>query len=341
MTTASTTHRRRTLGTFIQAPWDASVQRLRLLAFTTIVCLIAGGCAGAASPSVPSPTTAPAATEPAEIATPPAELVVGGDRPVTVHVPAAYAPSRPAPLVMLLHGYTGSGQGIEDWFHLAPAAEARGYVYAYPDGTMDRNGDRFWNATDACCNVEKSGVDDVAYLAGVITEIQAKLAMDPKRIALVGHSNGGFMSYRFACEQAGLVAAIVSLAGATFADPAECAPSEPVSVAQIHGTADDVIRYEGGGLTNGRYPGAEETAEAWARYDGCGETPSPLSVQLDVDATLSDGADRAETSVAEWSGCQAGAAVQLWTIPNGGHAPVISTSFADSVMDFLVDHPRP
>jgi hypothetical protein len=32
--------------------------RLRLLPFTTIVCLIAGACAGGASPSVPSPTTA-------------------------------------------------------------------------------------------------------------------------------------------------------------------------------------------------------------------------------------------------------------------------------------------
>ena len=158
----------------------------------------------------------------------------------------------------------------------------------------------------------------MAYLTDVIADIQAELAIDPKRIALVGHSNGGFMSYRLACDQAGLVAAIVSLAGASFADPAECAPSEPVSVAQIHGTADDVIRYGGGGpLTDvtGPYPGAETTAEAWAAYDGCGETPSELSAKVDVDVLLADGADPAETSVAEWSGCKSGATVQLWTIP--------------------------
>ena len=320
----------------------APSMRLRLLAFTTIVSLIAGACAGGASPSVPSPTTAsPSPSKPAETATPQAELVVGGDRPVTVHVPASYDASRPAPLVILLHGYTSSGQGTEDYFHLAPAADARGYVYAYPDGTIDSSGNRFWNATDACCNFDKSDVDDVAYLAGVIAEIQAKLAIDPKRIALVGHSNGGFMTYRFACDQAGLVAAIVSLAGATFADPAECAPSEPVSVAQIHGTADAVIRYEGASLINGTYPGAEKTAELWATYDGCGEGPSPLSAKVDVDAILTDGADPAETSVEEWSGCKSGAAVQLWTIPNGGHSPEISVSFADSVMDFLVGHPKP
>ena len=324
----------------LQVP--APSMRLHLLAFTTLVSLIAGACAGGASTSVPSPTTAsPSPSKPAEIASPPAELVVGDDRPVTVHVPASYDATRPAPLVILLHGYTDSGQRTADYFHLAPAAEARGYVYAYPDGTIDSSGSRFWNATDACCNFDKSSVDDVAYLAGVIAEIQAKLAIDPKRIALVGHSNGAFMSYRFACDQAGLVAAIVSLAGATFADPAECAPSEPVSVAQIHGTADDVIHYEGGRVTNRPYPGAEKTAELWATYDGCGETPSPLSAKVDVDAILTDGADPAETSVAEWSGCKSGAAVQLWTIPSGGHSPVISASFADSVMDFLVDHPKP
>ena len=229
--------------------------------------------------------------------------------------------------MILLHGYTGSGQGQDDYFQLAPAADARGYVYVYPDGTIDSNGDRFWNATDACCDFDKSGVDDVAYLTGVIGEIQAKLAIDPKRIALVGHSNGGFMSYRIACDQAGLVAAIVSLAGATFADPTDCAPSEPVAVAQIHGTADDVIRYEGGGSspTDGPTLAQRRRPRPGQRYDGCGEVPSPLTTKVDVDATLSDGSDPAETSVAEWSGCESGAAVQLWTIPKGGHVPVISS----------------
>ncbi len=322
--------------------------RLRLLAFTTIVSVIAGACAGAASPSVPSPTVLSPTTAsqssvpaPSETATPQAELVVGGDRRVTVHLPESYDAGRPAPLVILLHGYGSSGLGTDDYLRLARAADARGYVYAYPDGTIDRDYNRFWNATDACCNFYKADVDDVAYLTDVIAEIQAKLAIDPKRIAFVGHSNGGFMSYRMACDQAGLVAAIVSLAGASFADPADCAPSEPVSVAQIHGTADDVIRYEGDRGAGRDYPGAEATAEAWATYDGCGETPSQLSAKVDVDAALKVGADPAETSVSEWPGCKSGATVQLWTIPKGGHAPTITASFADSVMDFLVDHPKP
>ena len=312
------------------------------LAFGIVVTLGGGACAGPASQPAPSSAAAPSA-RPSEIASAPAELVVGGDRPVTVHVPASNDASRPAPLVILLHGYTGSGDDIDAYFDLGPTADARGYVYAFPDGTIDSNGDRFWNGTDACCDFDKSGVDDVAYLTSVIADIRSALAIDPKRIALVGHSNGGFMSYRMACDRAELVAAIVSLAGATFADTADCAPSEAVSVVQIHGTADDVIRYEGSppGSDFGAYPGAETTAETWATYDGCGEASSQLGAKVDVDVLLADGADPAETSVAEWSGCKSGAAVQLWTIPDGGHGPALSPSFADSVIDFLVDHPKP
>ena len=319
------------------------------LACATVVTLIAGACAGPASPSAERPSVAPQSAAPSSpapsaSASAPAGLVVGGDRPVTVQVPASYDASRPAPLLILLHGYTLSGQDIDAYFDVASEAEARGFVYAFPDGTFDSDGNRFWNATDACCDFDGAGVDDVAYLTDLIAEIQAELTIDPKRIALAGHSNGGFMSYRFACEKADLVAAIVSLAGATFADPADCAPSEPVSVVQIHGTFDDVILYEGGGARTddtGPYPGAETTAESWATYDGCGETSSTLSDKVDVDAHRKDGADPAETSVEEWSGCESGATVQLWTIPSGGHEPALSPSFADSVMDFLVDHPKP
>ena len=291
---------------------------------------------------LPHAPASPSPSAPSETATPLAELVVGGDRPVTVHVPASYDASRPAPLVILLHGYTGHPA----WAQTTTSAWLGrrmhvGIVYAYPDGTIDSDGNRFWNATDACCDFDKADVDDVAYLTGVVAEIQAKLAIDPKRIAFVGHSNGGFMSYRMACDQAGLVAAIVSLAGATLRGPGRLR-AERARVGRPdprHGRRRHSLR--GWRAHAGRYPGAEATAETWATYDGCGETPSQLSAKVDVDAVLTDGADPAETSVAEWSGCKSGAAVQLWTIPKGGHAPAISASFADSVMDFLVDHPKP
>jgi polyhydroxybutyrate depolymerase len=275
--------------------------------------------------------------------------VVGGDRPVTIHVPASYDASRPAPLLVLLHGYGSSGQAHDAYFHLGQAAEQRGFIYAYPDGTMDSAGNRFWNATDACCDFDRTGIADDEYLAGVIKAVQSTLAVDPKRIDLIGHSNGGFMSYRMACSHADLIAAIVSLAGTTFVNPADCRPAAPVAVLQIHGTADDVIGFGGGnvkgigapGAPMAPYPGAEKTVATWATYDGCGATPSTVAQRVDVDADLADGNEPNESTVKRWATCRPGGAVELWTMPNGSHAPNISSSFPDAALDFLAAHPKP
>jgi polyhydroxybutyrate depolymerase len=275
--------------------------------------------------------------------------VVGGDRPVTVRVPASYDPGKPAPLLIMLHGYGSSGRDSDIYFHLGAAAEERGFLYAYPDGTVDSTGARFWNATDACCDFDRSGVADDAYLDGVITAVQQKLAVDPKRVYLVGHSNGGFMSYRMACVHADQVAAIVSLAGATFATPADCAPSSPVGILQIHGTDDNVIAFKGGtieglpGKPMAAYPGAESTVSAWAAYDDCGNSTSVLDEHVDVDMLdLNDAGGAAEASVKRWTSCGPGGAVELWTMSGGNnHAPTISESFPDAVLDFLEAHPKP
>ena len=213
----------------------------------------------------------------------------------------------------------------------------------HPDGTRDKQGNRFWNATDARCNFDRTTVDDVAYLSSVITEIRARWR------SIQTFNGGGAFQSRLHVLSVGLstsrpVAAIVSLAGETFADPADCKPSGPVSVAQVQGTADEVIHFDGGGpltdVTKG-YPGAESTAAAWAKNDGCNAKASALHAKLDVDADLADGTDPAETSIQEWSGCDGGATVQLWTIPNAGHSPALTPAFADAVIRFLDDHPKP
>ncbi len=266
---------------------------------------------------------------------------------MTVQVPAAYERTRPAPLLIVLHGYGSSGQEHDAYFNLGQLAEERGFLYAYPDGSVDGTGNRFWNATDACCDFDRIGVDDATYLADVINEIRSSFAVDPKRIDVIGHSNGGFMSYGMACAHADLIAAIVSLAGATFANPAKCAPTVPVAVLQIHGTADDTILFKGGtieGLGSGRqmaaYPGAETTVATWAKYDGCATT-SVVDEHVDVDADLTNAGAPAEASVKRWTGCRPGGAVELWTMPGGGHGPNLSESFPKAVLDFFEAHPKP
>ena len=137
---------------------------------------------------------------------------IGGDRPVNVIVPAGYTPGKAAPLLILLHGYSASGAIEDAYLGVAAEADKRGFLYAHPDGTIDSQNNRFWNASDACCNLDPvpSKVDDSAYLSKLIADISAHYTVDPKRVYFFGHSNGGFMSYRMACEHADKIAAIVT-----------------------------------------------------------------------------------------------------------------------------------
>jgi polyhydroxybutyrate depolymerase len=266
------------------------------------------------------------------------DFVVGGDRPVTVAVPPGYDESVPAPLLVLLHGYSASGALQEIYLQLGEGARERGMFFATPDGTVDGAGNQFWNATEACCDFGGENVDDSAYLMGVVDEIAAVANIDPKRVYFAGHSNGGFMSYRMACDHADRIAAIVSLAGATFADEADCGATEPVSVLQIHGDADDTVPYQGGPLggNGGSIPSAEETVARWGTRAGCDAAPVEGERRDYSDSLAGD-----ETSSLVYEGCGAGIGVELWRIEGGSHIPGINDAFRAGWLDFLMAHPKP
>jgi len=260
-----------------------------------------------------------------------------GRGPVTIHVPASYDPGSPTPLAIMLHGYSGNGVTIEWFFGFATAAETAGIIYATPNGTTDSLGNRFWNATDACCNFSAPPVDDSGYLRSLVEAIQAEYNIDARRIYFAGLSNGGFMSYRMACDHADLIAAIVSVAGATFYDPNDCTPNEPVDVLEIHGTADTVILYDGGLLADVPYPGAVQSVEFWAQYDGCELTPVAPPDTLDLDINLPG----SETTITRYPyGCLPGGSAELWTVHGGPHVLSGTPDFGPAIADFLLSHPK-
>ncbi|MCU1370625.1 MAG: hypothetical protein JWO77_1819 [Ilumatobacteraceae bacterium] len=256
------------------------------------------------------------------------------DRPIEVHIPASVTGDDPAPLVVLLHGYGANGEGQAAYLRMEEAADEAGMLLVAADGTENATGKQFWNATDACCG-PGSDIDDSGYITDVITKVSQDHAVDPERIFVVGHSNGGFMANRMACDHADMVAAIVSIEGATYEDADDCTPSEPVSVLLVHGTADTTIPYDGGSIGPNSFPSAEGTLDRWVALDGCDEAaedPAPADHQIVEDLP--------PATVTAHAGCEGGAAVELWTQPDGKHIPPFTADFSVQLLDWLMDHPK-
>ncbi len=263
-------------------------------------------------------------------------LSIGGDRPAKVYIPENYDPDQSYPLLILLHGFGSNADQQNFYFGLSDFVDEQQYVLVTPNGTLNSEGDRFWNATEACCDFEETGVDDVAYLRGLIAEAKEIYNVDHDRVYTMGHSNGGFMSFRMACEASDVITAIAPLAGGTFDDPADCQPATlPVSVLAMHGTADATIAFEG---VEDAYPSAEEAVERWAGRAGC-DTESPTTPpNLDLIAA----APGAETVVTRYeTGCTGGVETELWAIEGAPHIPfTFQPNFTPMVLDWLFDHSR-
>lgn len=248
------------------------------------------------------------ASAPAVLPVQNAQITVDGQtRAYRVFVPPTLDRTRPAPLVLVLHG---GGNSVNDTVNatLFDRKAADGdFIVAYPEGTRLE-----WNAGTCCGSAPSRKVDDVGFLSQVLDRIEADYKVDQSRVFVAGVSNGAMMAYRFACERADRVTAVGSVAGSTVVDP--CQPSRPVSIIELHGTADPLVPYLGGSVdvpeaqaagVAGPYASAAAMVQRWADLDGC-PAPSPPTTSGPV-------------TTAAWTGCRNGSAVTLVSVDGGGH----------------------
>lgn len=244
----------------------------------------------------------------------PRQKTFGGDRPVDLRTPATITDGKRYPLVVVLHGFGANGFAQFAYFGLGSLLEMDAALVLAPDGTLDSANRQFWNADPACCDFEGKNPDDVSYIATLVEDVRDEWPVDD--VFILGHSNGGFMAYRMACERADLFAGIMSLAGNAQSNAAGCTPSQPVHVVHAHGTADAVVPY--GGAT-----GAVASVDQWAAKNGCATTRQPAG-ELDLDTSVAG----AETTREVVDGCPAGGSVELWRMQGSSHIPTFTSTFA-------------
>lgn len=224
----------------------------------------------------------------------------GQSRNYIVYEPAA-APGQPMPVVLVLHAFTQTAQVIMQYSGFNAIAEEEGFLAVYPNGINFS-----WNVG---FGMGGSTADDLGFLNALIDTLAGHYPLDPGRIYACGMSNGGFMSYRLACELSGRIAAIAGVAGTmTDATLGGCAPERPVPVMHIHGTADFVVPYGG----SSGIAGVEESLAFWNGHNQC---PGSAAYEALPDV-VSEGSTVERYT---WSPCEGGSEIELLKVANGGH----------------------
>lgn len=245
---------------------------------------------------------------------------IGGLRPATLMRPIDYVPGTPVPVVIVLHGYNSHSKAINRYFGISRRVNMDNFALILPEGSKNPDGARFWNATDYCCDFWNYDPDDAGYLESLYEEASEYVTTDG--VYLIGHSNGGFMAYRMACDSMEGLKGIVALAGTEFDDRTRCDEATPVPVLHLHGTSDGTIWYGGGfrrtAAGDRHYPGAEHTVQRWAERAGCDVEAAADLDPMDLVLNIPD----AETLPLRYeAGCGNGIRTELWTVEDGSHAP--------------------
>jgi polyhydroxybutyrate depolymerase len=210
----------------------------------------------------------PGSGSPADAATPPLQQAAAMCPPAGftrldgghIRMPGG---ARPGATRLLLAIMSGADGDADDNLKLGEAANHQGIAVLYP---TERAGS-IWQLNDAM------GSTDVAGVTGLLERALATGCFDPRRVSVVGLSNGAGFATRMACKLPTQFAAVVAVAGGYRAlDP--CPAAARASFLAIHGTADAIVPY------NGKLPdragNVPRYATGWAARDGCGTTPLAL-----------------------------------------------------------------
>lgn len=239
----------------------------------------------------------------------------GRTRTYRIYVPPSVAASDASvPLLLALHGGLGWGAQFERNSGYDGLAEANGFIVVYPDGVNAGTATRqirTWNGGDCCGPAVRQDIDDVGFLAELIEHLEGEYPVDPAEVVATGHSNGGILALRLACERADLVSAIGFQSSALEIDP--CEPSQPVSVLQIHGADDQNLPLAGGvgaqAVSGVAFNPPKDAATTFASADRCAQPPV-------------EGADPAnpDLTTTVWAPCDGGAVVAFVEVAGGTHA---------------------
>lgn len=222
-------------------------------------------------------------------------LRAGGlSRSFVYYAPENLDPNQPAPLLIVPHGYTMSGQQMYDITRYAELADREGFVAVFPDGAA---GAGPWNVGSNICGngaFVRGNNNDQAFVDAMIEFAAQDRCIDREHVFMAGFSMGGYFSHESACRNP-KVKGVADHSGGTH-NLSSCL-KRPVPVLIMHYQPDNLIAYRCG----------VDARDKWVQRNGC--SPTNPRVETEVNG-------RCEY----YEGCVEGGQVAFCTFtePSGG-----------------------
>ena len=157
-----------------------------------------------------APEQTPASATP--VAVSPGHVVTGeladasGARAWRLWVPAGHDRTKPAPLVVMLHGCTQDPDDVARGTRMDAQADVLGVLVLYPMQPASANPKKCWNWYDPAHQRRDAG--EPASIAALTRQVQAEYGTDPANTSIAGISAGGAMALITAAAYPDLYAAV-------------------------------------------------------------------------------------------------------------------------------------
>ena len=247
-------------------------------------------------------------------------ITINGMQPRTYYlrIPAQYSAATSVPLLLALHSRTMSAKTILTDSQILSSAESLNFIVAGLNGAVHESASS-WNAGKCCTNATTYEENDLLFASTVIDFVTSKYSIDKSRVWVMGHSNGGMMAYRLACDLSEKVTAIAVVTGALVDD--SCTPTKPVSTLHIHGNLDPTVPFHGGGKFE--TPSIFHSVQEMANKNSCTGSPKESSDAIE------------ERYI--WT-CASGVETQLVNYQENSHG--WEDGYTGEILRFLFAHPR-
>lgn len=234
----------------------------------------------------------------------------GRTRHYEVQLPADTV-AGPMPVILAIHGATGSLETYRKVANLEPLAHREGVLVVYPQGNR-RGNILLWNA-GACCLPDLNPPDDVGFILRVLDDVTQRFAIDPRRVYAVGMSNGAMMTYRLATEAPERFAAVATVAGPMALRHFK--PRAPISIMHIQSVDDPILPFGGRRFLPVPLPSGLKTIQRWVQYAHC-----PSEPVTEIVRHAPPGEPRSwQATRKHWTPCDDGTEIVLWKLEGAGH----------------------